>query len=324
MNRFTRLLLGCALSATLSPPLAACFQQDCTKPIPAPPQLQRLPLPAQVLDPDALAWGIHWGINDRSSIAGQNEGSTYFRFSLADSGIEMDYGVGAPMVIPFMDIRAQLLGYGWQHGPYLTLEAGGDLMPTRHIGLALGAKLGPLSPFVAASIGHSLDKDFMEGNAGLALDLREQLSLNLGVSRRLDMESNGDILADTVTVALDWHFVAGRRREDTRRGELRRSRRWRRDAEGQGAATPPDNGDWGRTAPAAGTGAGDQPVAGSAQAPANDPCAFSATIDAFDPARWEARARCLDTLGKPDEARAARAKAKALRQEDQDAAPGRD
>ena len=323
MDRIARFLLGFALISALSSPLMACFQQDCSKPIPAPPQLQRLPLPAQVLDPDALAWGIHWGINDRSSIAGQNEGSTYFRFSLADSGIEMDYGVGAPMVIPFMDIRAQLLGYGWQHGPYLTLEAGGDLMPTRHIGLALGAKLGPLSPFVAASIGHSLDRDFMEGNAGLALDMRDQLSLNLGVSRRLDMESNGDILADTATVALDWHFVAGRRREDAGRGELRRSRRRRRD-EDQGAATLLDNADHGRAAPAAGTGAGDQPVAGSAQAPADDPCAFSATIDAFDPDRWEARARCLDALGKPDEARAARAKAKALRQEDQDAVPGGD
>ena len=331
MPPISRGLLSGALILGLSGPLAACFQEDCTKGIPAPPQQQRLPLPAQVLAPDALSWGIHWGINDKSSIAGQNEGSTYFRASLGDSGIETDYGFATPMFIPYLDIRGQLLGYGWEQGPYLTLEAGGDLMPTRHIGLALGGKFGPFSPFVASSVGHSLDKNFIEGNAGLVMDLRDQLSLNMSVSRRWHLEDDGDVMADTVAVALDWHLLPGKgRREAAPRRGGRRDRDAELDEDTDKAwPSPPAS----KAASTEATGeAGDKanpqipvdrPVSAAPTA-GNDPCAFSATIDAFDPARWEARARCLDALGKPDDAREARAKAKALRAADKDKGQDKD
>ena len=319
MTRPAHAPVAAALLWALAAALPACFQDDCRQAIPAPPQMQRLPLPAQVLDPDALAWGIHWGINDKSSVAGQNEGSTYFRASLGSSGIETDYGFDAPLFIPYIDIRAQLLGYGWDHGPYLTLEAGGDLMPTRHIGLALGGKLGPFSPFVAASVGHSLDKDFLEGNAGLVLELREQLSLNLGVSRRLALTQYGDVMADTAAVTLDWHLLPGKPKH----------RHARAHDHGEGADHGDDGQGWPQPPAKA---ADDAPVNLPPPAPATqtappagaDPCAFSATIDAFDPARWEARARCLDALGKPDDAREARAKAKALRASDKAADPAPD
>jgi|GEM_PF-3428891 hypothetical protein len=326
-------LIGAALLWAVAGPSSACFQDDCTKPIPAPPQQQRLPLAAQILEPDAVSWGVHWGVNDKSSIAGQNEGSTYFRSSLGSSGIETVYGFATPMFIPYIDIRAQLLGYGWQHGPFLTLEAGGDLMPTRHIGLALGTKVGPLSPFVAASVGHSLDKDFIEGNAGLSLDLREQLSLNMSVSRRLNLADYGDVMADTLAVALDWHLSPGRGRAKGKR-RMRRDEDADEDADGKAWPQPPaktaaERGAEKMAATAATDDAAEKanpqiPAEDSVNRPASssgDPCGFTATIDAFDPARWEARARCLDALGKPDDARQARAKAKELRAKDDEASP---
>jgi hypothetical protein len=126
-------------------------------------------------------------------------------------------------------------------------------------------------------------------------------------------------MADTAVVALDWHLKPGkpRSRRHTQDDDA--------DAEG-GKAWPqppakahePEK----NAAAAADAAADPGPAPEPAAAPAADPCAFSATIDAFDPARWEARARCLDALGKPDDARAARAKAKALRASDHPTEPG--
>jgi hypothetical protein len=207
------------------------------------------------------------------------------------------------------------LGIGWTYGPFATLEAGGDLMPSRHIGLAFGAALGPLSPFVAARVGRSLDKDYLEGSAGVALSLRDGLSLNAGVARRLNLADYGDRLANTATLALDWQVGRSGRSQDDVDG-LRPARRSRRPrAHGSDAEDSPDP----DAAPAA-AGAGQNwpsPPSTQPAAPASsDPCAFGSTLDAFDPARWDARARCLDTLGRSQEAEQARARAKELRAKD--------
>jgi hypothetical protein len=316
-----RICAALALAAWVQP-LAACFQADCREwdpaNMPAPPQLQRPPLPAQVMAPGSLGWGVHWGINTDSSVAGQNEASTWFRASLGDNGIEPVFGFAGPNFIPYMDMRIQLLGMGWTYGPFATLELGGDLMPSRHIGLAFGAALGPLSPFVAARVGRSLDKNYLEGSAGVALTLRDGFSLNAGLARRLNLDDYGDRLANTATVALDWQVGrSGRDREET--GEVRPSRRSRR--------SRARSGDHEDAAQDSATGAGGQatnkpssPADATAPAAAplasDDPCAFTATLDAFDPARWEARARCLDTLGRNKEADQARARAKELRDKD--------
>jgi hypothetical protein len=318
-------LRSAAVALTLlagASPLAACFQVDCRDwdpaAMPAPPQLQRPPLPAQVMAPGALGWGAHWGLNTDSSITGQNEASTWFRASLGDSGIEPVFGFAGPNFIPYIDMRIQLLGIGWTYGPFATLELGGDLMPSRHIGMAFGAALGPLSPFVSARVGRSLDKNYVEGSAGVALGLRDGLSLNAGVARRLNLEAYGDRLANTATLALDWQVGRG---GSPRAGadEPMPSRRERR-------ARARDEADDEDAAPARSAGSHDWPspppdkAAASAPAPAaasDDPCAFGSTLDAFDPARWEARARCLDTLGRSKEADQARARAKELRAKDQ-------
>ncbi|HTB33850.1 MAG TPA: hypothetical protein VK842_03240 [bacterium] len=309
-------------------PLAACFQVDCRDWDPgamaAPPQLQRPPLPAQVMAPGSLGWGVHWGLNTDSSIAGQNEASTWFRASLGDSGIEPVLGFAGPNFIPYMDLRVQLLGLGWTYGPFATLELGGDLMPSRHIGLAFGAALGPLSPFVSARIGRSLDKNYVEGSAGVALSLRDGLSLNAGVARRLNLEDYGDRLANTATLALDWQVGPSSRSHDDA-DEPRPSRRERRRRARQDDADESQD-----PAPAAATAGGkdwpsppaDKAAAPAATAASDDPCAFGSTLDAFDPARWEARARCLDTLGRSKEADQARARAKELRDKDQKSGQG--
>jgi hypothetical protein len=308
-------------------PLVACFQVDCRDWDPgamaAPPQLQRPPLPAQVMAPGALGWGAHWGLNTDSSITGQNEASTWFRASLGDSGIEPVFGFAGPNFIPYMDLRIQLLGMGWTYGPFATLELGGDLMPSRHIGMAFGAALGPLSPFVSARVGRSLDKNYVEGSAGVALSLRDGLSLNAGVARRLNLEDYGDRLANTATLALDWQVGRSGRPRDAADEPLpsRRERRARArdDADDEDAAPARSNGaaqghDWPSPPPDKAAADAAEPAAPAAS---NDPCAFGSTLDAFDPARWEARARCLDTLGRSKEADQARARAKELRAKDQ-------
>jgi hypothetical protein len=281
--------------------------------------MQRPPLPAQVMAPDSLGWGVHWGLNTDSSIAGQNEASTWFRASLGDSGIEPVFGFGGPNFIPYMDWRVQLLGIGWTYGPFATLELGGDLMPSRHIGLAFGAAFGPLSPFVAARVGRSLDKDYLEGSAGIALSLRDGLSLNAGVARRLNLEAYGDQLANTATLALDWQVGrSGRGHDDADEVRpIRRSRRARTrgydDEDSQDENTVPASAGEGKDWPSP---PADKAAAPSPAPASDDPCAFGSTLDAFDPARWDARARCLDTLGRSKEADQARARAKALRDKD--------
>lgn len=317
-----RSLSAAMMLAVLAQPLSACFQVDCREWNPAamaaPPQMQRPPLPAQVMAPGALGWGVHWGVNTDSSIAGQNEASTWFRASLGDSGVEPVFGFGGPNFIPYLDLRVQLLGMGWTYGPFATLEMGGDLMPSRHIGLAFGSALGPVSPFVAARVGRSLDKNYVEGSAGLALGLRDGLSLNVGVARRLNLEDYGDQMANTATVALDWQVGRGGGGRDdqdepvpSRHGRRARARGADEDQPQDGDSAPAGpSKDWPSPPPA-------QPAPATAAAPASDdPCAFGSTLDAFDPARWEARARCLDTLGRSKEAEQARVRAKELRDKD--------
>jgi hypothetical protein len=322
MSQFRIWAAALLLVALSTAPLAACFQVDCRDwdpgTMPAPPQMQRPPLPAQVMAPGSLGWGVHWGDNTDSSIAGQNEASTWFRASLGDSGVEPVLGFAGPNFIPYMDLRVQLLGMGWTYGPFATLELGGDLMPSRHLGLAFGAALGPLSPFVSARVGRSLDKNYLEGSAGLAISLRDGLSLNAGVARRVNLEDYGDRLANTATVALDWQVGrSGRGSDDDEEARSARRPRRNRDRAGEdqddqappSAAAADQGKDWPSPPP-------DQAAPASAPT-SNDPCAFGSTLDAFDPARWEARARCLDTLGRSQEASQARARAKELRDKDQ-------
>jgi len=325
LRRFSAALaLACC---AWSQPLSACFQADCHDwdpgTMPAPPQLQRIPLPAQVLPAGAVGWGVHWGSNTDSSIAGNNEASTWFRASLGESGVEPVFGLAGPNFIPYLDLRVQLMGLGWTYGPFATLELGGDLMPSRHAGLALGAAWGPLSPFAAFRVGRSLDKNYYEGSAGISLALRDGFSVNAGVARRINMENYGDRLANTATVALDWQvggLGAGADAENVRESRRSRRSRSRRAARGDdvddaapaSAAQDGQGKDWPSPPP------DKAPAASAPAAASDDPCAFGSTLDAFDPARWEARARCLDTLGRSKEADKARARAAELKAKDKD------
>jgi hypothetical protein len=152
--------------------------------MPLPPPFRRVPMPASVLGPGEASGALHYGFNAQGVGARRNygefqangidttgqEGSFYTRIGMP-RGFEAQLGVGGPDLIPYAGLRYALLGAERPRGPFLTLESGLTAVPDLHGGIALGAALGSVEPYVALRAGNyaSLkEHPYYEEAAGLA------------------------------------------------------------------------------------------------------------------------------------------------------------
>jgi hypothetical protein len=275
-------LFWAAVAASCAALLAA------TACMPPPPAFRRVPLPASVMPKGQSAMDLYLGYNvqgmpERSSHGefqgsgfnlGGAEGSFGVRTGLPH-GLELGGGLGTPDLIPYGELRWQVLGQGWAHGPFLTVEGGANAVPDLHAGLAVGAALGPVEPFVAWRAGNWMslqpEHPYWEGAGGLALSWSAG-RLVLQYSERQD-SLDRRVLAQGLGLALElWPQGMG---------SEPRSRRYRYD---------PDT-----------------------AAQAQRTCKGARPLDPFDPAQWDAYADCLVLEGDSQDADAAWAYAKKLR-----------
>lgn len=187
--------------------------------VPPPPQFQRPPLSAKVLT-QGVGLQLYGGRNDRTNADMANEGALQVHLALAP-GWDMQTGINGPYVTPFFGLRYQLLGQGWEHGPFVALEAMGTAVPDLSAGLSLGADLGGFEPYVSARSGRFLAFDYYEGGAGVVLPPLGILRISGGISTRVSQGQHDDVRVTSAGGSLTFVLGAGKRGSKKRRRRVR-------------------------------------------------------------------------------------------------------
>lgn len=183
--------------------------------IPPPPQFQRPPLSAKILT-QGVGLQLYGGRSDRTNTELANEGALQVHLALAP-GWDMQTGINGPYVTPFFGLRYQLLGQGWEHGPFVAMEAMGTAVPDLSAGLSVGADLGGFEPYVSARSGRFLAFDYYEGGAGVVMPPLGILRISGGVSSRVSQSQHDEVRVTSAGGSLTFVFGTGPKRLKKRR-----------------------------------------------------------------------------------------------------------
>lgn len=201
--KFTCAAVALAALAAVSAPGASsssastCSSSNCIWGNPSiPPAATRQPYSARVLAPGVGRSGFHLDQMRAGAQAQRyqypldNEGratgaGVFSTWGLPPGGLEVGGGFVYPFFVPYFQMRYQALGQGWDYGPFLTLEAGLNMIPDLHAGLVLGGAFSEQIDLHAAyRLGKHLDRDYGEWSGGFTVRATNYLDIGVGGAYR--------------------------------------------------------------------------------------------------------------------------------------------